>query len=626
MRAILLASLLSSCSSPADDSTPECTLEVFYLDVDHDGFGGQGTTESCALGPGLAATHDDCDDTHADVHPGAEDVCDNGLDDDCEGGDATGSIWFTDADGDGFGDPATKQSTCTPDAGAVTNGSDCDDTDRDVNPSAAELCDNAIDENCDGQMAGASDVDADGYATPECGGNDCDDASSAIHPDAEDACNDGVDDDCDGADSYCGFDGEYFLSKFGLHYTSSEPSYSAGASVEVGDLDGDGDDDVLLSTVMADAYNGGAFLLRGPLSADGTLQDRALRIESAAETNGAGRSLGIADVNGDGIEDMGLGAPYANEGVYVTYGPVTTDTVVGDADAVLIADSPTSLTCGHGSDLADIDDDGFADAIIGAYSSDAGGPLSGIAFVVFGPLSGDYELLSGADATLVGEAGQLIGQSVRDAQDVDGDGIGDVFINGVYDNTGGMEAGAMFVVAGPPPSGESPIEDIALAKLVGPAPYAHAGYAMASGDVDGDGLPDVIASAQKPGPTAAYMFYSPPASEGFEDADVIIQGDTGVTALAADDLDGDGVDELLLGLSTDMTSEPWAGAAYLAFAPSAGSWTLADVAQAAFYGAATYDQAGAAVKFADMDADGNDDIVIGAPSDGDGGGVLVLLP
>ena len=446
-----------------------------------------------------------------------------------------------------------------------------------------------------------------------------------MHPDAKDACNDGVDDDCSGADAYCGFDGEYYLSKFGLHFPSSEPNYSAGAAVEVGDLDGDGDDDVLLSTVMADAYNGGAFLLRGPLSADGTLQDRALRIESAAETNGAGRSLGIADVNGDGIEDMGLGAPYANEGVYVTYGPVTTDTVVGDADAVLIADA-NGLTCGHGSDLADIDDDGFADAIIGAYSSSAGGHLSGVAFVVFGPLSGDYELLSGADATLIGEAGQLIGQNVRDAKDVDGDGIGDVFINGVYDDTGGMEAGAMFVVSGPPPSGESAIEDIALAKLVGPAPYANAGYSMASGDVDGDGLPDVIATAVKPSPTAAYAFYSPPESEGFADAEVIIQGNTGITALGMDDLDGDGVVELLLGMSTDPTSEPWAGAAYLAYAPPAGSWTVEDVAQAAFYGAASYDQAGAAVKFADMDADGTRDVVIGAPSDSGGGGVWVLLP
>ena len=50
------------------------------------------------------------------------------------------------------------------------------------------------------------------------------------------------------------------------------------------------------------------------------------------------------------------------------------------------------------------------------------------------------------------------------------------------------------------------------------------------------------------------------------------------------------------------------------------------MAQAAFYGAATYDQAGAAVKFADMDADGRKDVVIGAPSDGDGGGVWVLVP
>jgi hypothetical protein len=191
---------------------------------------------------------------------------------------------------------------------------------------------------------------------------------------------------------------------------------------------------------------------------------------------------------------------------------------------------------------------------------------------------------------------------------------------------GCMEAGAVFVVAGPPPTGETAIEDSALAKLVGPAPYANAGFAMASGDIDGDGLPDVIATAGQPSPTAAYAFFSPPESEGFVDADVIIQGNTGITALATGDLDGDYKDELLLGASTDMTSEPWAGAAYLAVAPPAGSWTIEDVAQSAFYGAATYDQAGAAVKFADMDGDSRKDVVIGAPSDGGGGGVWVVTP
>ncbi len=489
-------------------------------------------------------------------------------------------FWYTDVDGDGFGGFPSKDEICPPGKGFVPNGGDCDDSDPAVNPSAAEVCDNLVDDDCDGTIA-AEDQDADSYLSATCGGDDCDDANDAIHPGAKDACNDGVDDDCSGADAYCGFDGEYFLSETGLHYPSSEPNYSAGASVEPGDLDGDGDDDLLVSTVMADSYIGGAFLLRGPLSTDGTLQDTALRIASSSESAGAGRSLGIADVNGDGIEDMGLGAPYGNEGVYVVYGPVTADTKAVDGDAVLVV-SEHGLTCGHGSDLGDIDGDGIADAMIGAYSDSVGGHLSGSVFVMYGPLSGEHDLHAESDAYIAGEAGQLIGQTLRFATDLDGDGIGDFVVNGVYDDEGGTEAGAVFVVAGPVPMGDSSIAD-AEAKLVGSAPYANAGFAMAAGDVDGDGLADVIANATKPAPKGAYVFFSPPVSEGFTDADMIIQGTNpqqGITAMRAADMDGDGVAELLVGTSTDGTSEPYAGAAFLLFAPPTGSSTIEDSAQA----------------------------------------------
>jgi hypothetical protein len=61
-------------------------------------------------------------------------------------------------------------------------------------------------------------------------------------------------------------------------------------------------------------------------------------------------------------------------------------------------------------------------------------------------------------------------------------------------------------------------------------------------------------------------------------------------------------------------------------APPTGTSSIDDVAQANFYGAATYDQAGVGLTVADLDADGNGDVVIGAPSDGDGGGVFVVMP
>lgn len=72
----------------------------------------------------------DCDDTNPNVHPGAPELCGNGIDEDCDGSDQS---CVTDSDGDGYAPPH-----------------DCDDTDADIHPGAVELCGNGIDENCDG--------------------------------------------------------------------------------------------------------------------------------------------------------------------------------------------------------------------------------------------------------------------------------------------------------------------------------------------------------------------------------------------------------------------------------------------------------------------------------------------
>ena len=164
---------------------------------------------------------DDCDDTDAEVHPGATETCD-GVDQDCDGeidDDAIdASTWYADADGDGYGDAGTTVTACAAPTGFVADATDCDDSLPAVNPAAAEAC-NGLDDDCDGAIdeSGAvgeatwyADADGDGFGDPAasvlaCGApsgfvadaTDCDDAAAATHPGADEYC-DGVDTDCDG--------------------------------------------------------------------------------------------------------------------------------------------------------------------------------------------------------------------------------------------------------------------------------------------------------------------------------------------------------------------------------------------------------------------------------------------
>lgn len=90
----------------------------------------------------------DCDDTAADVFPGAEETCD-GRDEDCSGAPDEGQRSWPDTDGDGFGDDAADPGACPPPEGSVLRGGDCDDAQAGVYPGAATEC-GGVDSDCDG--------------------------------------------------------------------------------------------------------------------------------------------------------------------------------------------------------------------------------------------------------------------------------------------------------------------------------------------------------------------------------------------------------------------------------------------------------------------------------------------
>jgi len=123
---------------------------------------------------GYTENQGDCNDLNPLVHPGAVELCGDGIDNNCNGAKDGQE---PDQDLDGYG-------PC---------GGDCDDTDPLVNPSRPELPDDGIDNNCDGIID--ADFDGDGYTIED---GDCDDADPSVHPGMPEDCFDGIDNDCDG--------------------------------------------------------------------------------------------------------------------------------------------------------------------------------------------------------------------------------------------------------------------------------------------------------------------------------------------------------------------------------------------------------------------------------------------
>lgn len=155
----------------------DCTGFDLVVDTDGDGY-------TCDV---------DCDDTDSNVNPGMEEDFSNGVDDNCDGL-VDEDLCYTDVDGDGDGSGAgTIVTVLCSSIGQSENDQDCDDTDSSINPSADEICGNAIDENCNA-LLDEVDADNDGWTCDV----DCDDTNPFVNPSITELCYNAIDDNCDG--------------------------------------------------------------------------------------------------------------------------------------------------------------------------------------------------------------------------------------------------------------------------------------------------------------------------------------------------------------------------------------------------------------------------------------------
>ncbi len=202
-----------------DPDIDPLTLIAWGRDDDGDGYGtARDVFLACQQTPGFGFAGTDCDDTRDDVNPEMPEICnpDEPLDDDCDGltDDADPDVsedsyleWYSDSDGDGFGAEDDFIYACSrPEASAATND-DCDDSDPTVGPPSLWY------EDTDGDGFAPEGIDP-ADPVPSCDppspglrplwvGIDCLPDDPMSYPDAEEICEDGIDQDCDGRDRSC---------------------------------------------------------------------------------------------------------------------------------------------------------------------------------------------------------------------------------------------------------------------------------------------------------------------------------------------------------------------------------------------------------------------------------------
>ncbi len=602
----------NNCNGLIDDSDPAVVGQTaWYPDADGDGFGAFDATPriSCFDVGTDVADDSDCNDADASVNLDADEVCD-GHDNDCDGlvddadPDLVGDVdWYPDADADGYGDAdATVVISCAPVDGSVNDDTDCDDVDPDVNPAAPEVCNNGVDDDCDGGAAS-----------------------------------------CLGSGSLSGADAEFTGIGSG--------DYAGQAVSGAGDVNGDGYDDMLIGAVdanggMSNPAGAAYIVFGGPAPTSGSLSGAGATYDGEG-TEEAGYSVaGLGDVDGDGYDDVLIGANYYGDdpddpshpsgaSYLVLGGPRPTSSAVSAAGVAYIGQARDASADGLAG-AGDVNGDGFADMLIGAPGNTDGGQASGAAYLVLGGPSAAGGSLADADAEYTGQAWPVqdeVGAAVAGAGDVNGDGLDDMLIGAPTNSEGGEFSGAAYLILGGPTPKSAALTGVD-AEFVGETARDEAGRSVAgSGDVNADGYADFLIGAygNSDGSLeggAVYLLLGGPmpasASLSFADAEYTGRaGDkvgAGTSVSGAGDVDGDGHDDILIGACEDNEAGFDAGAAYLVLGSSSPTGESLSVADASYLGAAPADYAGWSVSGAgDVNQDGHDDLLIGAYPSSDGG-------
>ncbi len=390
---------------------------------------------------------------------------------------------------------------------------------------------------------------------------------------------------------------------------------AAGASVAwAGDVNRDGYADLLVGATGLNAGHtgaGGAYLVLGPITADGSLGDAHAMLKGCDADDGAGYRVSRAgDVDADGYDDLLVGD--GNEGyeyndyahAYLVYGPVSGVQTLG---------TDVSIKFGYGyqgtHDLApagDTNGDGYDDFLLASIGSTY--TLEGHVSLMLGPVTGS-EYWSSAhchdELIGIGDEGQLQATAVSGEGDVNGDGYGDVLVGEGGD-------GRAYLFNGPITATVDSTDDYSTAFLQRTS-YGCFGWEVELlGDLNGDGYDDAVIGDSRGdteyGGGEVFVFFGPTSGEVRDSAANSVLGSrkkelAGTSLSSCRDVDGDGQQDLLVG---------GINGAWLVLGPVSGRIDLHD-ADVIYSPDSGNDQLGKAVTLApDLDADGYDDILLGA--------------
>lgn len=363
-----------------------------------------------------------------------------------------------------------------------------------------------------------------------------------------------------------------------------------------------------------------------------------------ADGDSAGNVVGVGDVNGDGYDDIVVAALQNDEGgkdagqAYLILGSHSgwsMNTSLSSSDASFIGENAGDRAGQRVAGAGDVNGDGYDDILIGSYSNDDGGENAGKVYLVLGKASGwsmDTSL-SSASASFIGEDADDSAARCAGAGDVDGDGYDDILIGAVTDSDVDEYAGQVYLVLGRA-SGWSKDTDLsnADASFLGEGSWDFCGDGTGVEDVNGDGYDDILigASGNDSGRGKSYLIFgrtsgwtmdtnvSQAANASFvgEKKDDYAYGICG-----AGDVNGDGYHDFLIDASGNDEVMLDRGQMYLVLGKGSG-WSLntsLSDADASFLGENKEDALRTGAGAGDVNGDGRDDILMGSYMNDDGG-------